>query len=531
MIADFARLLDRLIITRSRNEKLSLIARYLRETDPEDRGWALAALGGSLDLPQLTPSVVRKMAAERVDEELLRLSREFVGDTAETVALIWPVREGAADAPLTLRGVIQSLKEARRGDAPALLARWLDQSTMEERFALLKLALGNFRIGVSERLAKTAFAEAFDVSLADVEEYWHASPAPHDDLFAWATGAAPPPDVSAAVRFRPFMLSVPVEGEPPDLRDFAVEWKWDGIRVQLARAKGEVRLYSRGGEDISDAFPEFAGAISPGTALDGELLVADEDVPYRTASFSELQKRLGRKAPPRSLLEGSPAFIRVYDLLEHEGEDLRPQSWTERRGVLEAFVPRLPRERFDLSPLVPVTDAVMLQAMRREPPAPAIEGVMLKRRDSAYTAGRMSGLWYKWKRDPYTADCVLMYAQRGSGKRSSFYSDYTFGCWTADGQLVPVGKAYSGFTDEELVRLDKFVRGNITGRYGPVLEVRKELVLEVAFDSIGESSRHKSGLAMRFPRISRIRWDKPAAEADTLLTLRGLMQPASNEID
>lgn len=525
MIADFARLLDRLIITRSRNEKLALIARYLREADPGDRGWALAALGGSLDLPQLTSSVVRKMAAERVDEELLRLSREFVGDTAETVALIWPAMEaGEPGSALTLRGVIEALKTARKGDAPGLLARWLDRSTAEERFALLKLALGNFRIGISERLAKTAFAEAFGVSLADVEEYWHASPAPHEDLFAWATGAAPAPDVSAVVRFRPFMLSVPVEGTPPDLTEFAAEWKWDGIRVQLARAGGEARLYSRGGEDITGSFPEFAGALPEGSAVDGELLVADEAAPYRTAPFSELQKRLGRKAPPRSLLEASPAFIRVYDLLEHEGADLRPLGWTERRSILERFASMLPPERFDLSPVIDVGGAAALEQLRREPPAPAIEGVMLKRRDSPYTAGRMSGLWYKWKRDPYTADCVLMYAQRGSGKRSSFYSDYTFGCWTGDKQLVPVGKAYSGFTDEELVRLDKFVRGNITARFGPVLEVRKALVFEVAFDSIGESTRHKSGVAMRFPRISRIRWDKPAEEADTVANLRQLMQ-------
>lgn len=532
MIAEFARLLDRLIITRSRNEKLRLIAGYLREAALEDRGWALAALGGSLDLPQLTSSVVRKMAAERVDEELLRLSREFVGDTAETVALIWPAMEGPdAGPPLTLRGVIEALKDARRGDAPGLLARWLDRSTAEERFALLKLALGNFRIGISERLAKTAFAEAFGVSLADVEEYWHASPPPHDDLFAWATGKAPAPDVSAVVRFRPFMLSVPVEDSAPDLADFAVEWKWDGIRVQLARAGSETRLYSRGGEDITGAFPDFTDALPKGSAVDGELLIADPAAPYRVAPFSELQKRLGRKAPPRSLQEASPAFIRLYDLLEHEGEDLRAMSWEGRRARLEAFAPTLSPERFDISPLVDVADGQILDQLRREPPAPAIEGVMLKRRDSPYTAGRVSGLWYKWKRDPHTADCVMMYAQRGSGKRSSFYSDYTFGCWTEEGQLVPVGKAYSGFTDEELVRLDKFVRGNITARFGPVLEVRKELVLEVAFDSIGESKRHKSGVAMRFPRINRIRWDKPAAEADTVANLRALMQASAGSVD
>ena len=378
MIADFARLLDRLIITRSRNEKLRLIAKYLREADPADRGWALAALGGSLDLPQLTASVVRKMTAERVDEELLRLSREFVGDTAETVALIWPTMDGSdRETPLTLHGVVAALKEARRGDAPGLLARWLDRSDADERFALLKLVLGNFRIGVSERLAKTAFAEAFDVPVAEVEEYWHASAPPHDDLFAWATGAAPPPDVSAAVRFRPFMLSVPVEGDPPDLTEFAAEWKWDGIRVQLARAKGEARLYSRGGEDISDSFPEFADELPAGTAIDGELLVADTEAPYRTAPFSELQKRLGRKSPPRSLLDASPAFIRIYDLLEHRGEDLRPQSWQERRNRLEAFSATLPPERFDLSPVIDVIEAEVLEQMRREPPAPAIEGVML----------------------------------------------------------------------------------------------------------------------------------------------------------
>lgn len=530
MIADFARLIDRLVITRSRNEKLSLIARYLREAAPEDRGWALAALGGSLDLPQLTASVVRKMAAERVDEELLRLSREFVGDTAETIALIWPAQETSSpEEPLTLHGVVKALKEARRGDAPGLLTRWLDRSTAEERFALLKLVLGNFRIGVSERLAKTAFAEAFGVDVSEVEEYWHASVPPHEDLFAWATGQAGPPDVRAVVRFRPFMLSSPLEEQAGDLSAFAAEWKWDGIRVQLARAGGDTRLYSRGGEDITGAFPEFENLLPPGCAIDGELLVADAAAPFRAAPFSELQKRLGRKTPPRSLLENAPAFIRIYDLLEEDGEDLRPLPWSTRRARLEAFAAELPAQRFDVSPVLEKLGAQALDALRRDPPAPAIEGIMLKRRNSVYTPGRVVGLWYKWKRDPYTADCVLMYAQRGSGKRSPFYSDYTFGCWSEDGQLVPVGKAYSGFTDEELVRLDKFVRGNITARFGPVLEVRKELVFEVAFDSIGESNRHKSGLAMRFPRISRIRWDKPAAEADTLAGLRKLMrQPAAS---
>ena len=241
-----------------------------------------------------------------------------------------------------------------------------------------------------------------------------------------------------------------------------------------------------------------------------------------SGSFNALQQRLGRKAPPAKLMAERPAFIRVYDLLSIGGEDLRGQPWQARRARLEALMPSLDPARFELSPLVTAADWAALASLRDAARDAAIEGLMLKRRDAPYVAGRRGGLWYKWKRSALTADCVLMYAQRGHGKRSSLYSDYTFGCWTDDGQLLPVGKAYSGFTDAELAMLDKYVRGHTLAKFGPVREVEKALVLEVAFDSIHASTRHKSGLAMRFPRISRIRTDKPAAEADSIATLMRL---------
>lgn len=524
MIGDFAQLVDDLLLARSRNEKCARIGTFLREAGHKDRGWALAALTGSLALRHVTPAIVRKLASDRVDEALFRLSRDFVGDTAETVALIWPEAAPGREAAsgISLDEIITTLRLTDKKDVPLRLASWLDRMTVSERFALLKLVLGHFRVGVSARLAKSAFADAFGVSLAQVEEYWHASPPPHDDLFDWAEGRAPPPDITAVARFRPFMLAHPAQAGTVDLSGFAAEWKWDGIRVQLVRVGNSMRLYSRGGEDITGAFPEFSGTLPDGVALDGELLICDEAAPFRTASFSSLQKRLGRKAPPRGLLQSAPAFVRVYDLLSLGGDDLRIRPWSQRREALEQLMTLLPEARYDLSALIEAPDEAGLDRLRQNPPAPSIEGVMLKRRDSAYVAGRIAGLWYKWKREPYTADCVLMYAQRGSGRRSSLYSDYTFGCWTPDGGLVPVGKAYSGFTDEELRRLDRFVRSRTVSRYGPVLEVARELVLEIAFDSLAESSRHKSGLAMRFPRISRIRWDKPACEADTVAGLRAL---------
>jgi DNA ligase-1 len=325
------------------------------------------------------------------------------------------------------------------------------------------------------------------------------------------------------------MLAHPLEETRVSLEDYAAEWKWDGIRVQLVHAGGQTRLFSRTGDDISRSFPDIAEAFATRGVLDGELLVRGSDQGVAdvhggaAASFNALQQRLGRKSISQKMLRAYPAFVRLYDVLFRGEEDLRGLPWSERRLRLEGFAQRLDTERFDVSQLIEVRSFEELEDLRLNARDVAIEGIMLKRRDSPYVAGRRAGLWYKWKRDPLIADCVLMYAQRGSGKRSSYYSDYTFGCWADDGQLLPVGKAYFGFTDDELKWIDRWVRGHTVERFGPVREVEKSLVLEVAFDSIHNSGRHKSGVAMRFPRISRIRTDKPASEADRIATLQSMV--------
>ena len=322
------------------------------------------------------------------------------------------------------------------------------------------------------------------------------------------------------------MLANPIDRAELDALDpahFRAEWKWDGIRVQVAASGGLKRLYSRAGEDVSGAFPDIIDAIDFEGVFDGELLVRRESA---VAPFNDLQQRLNRKTVTAKMLKEHPAHVRLYDVLWLEGEDLRGLGFDERRARLEAWIARKERSRFDLSPLVSFADWAELAVKREEMRADGIEGLMLKRGDSAYVAGRPKGPWFKWKRDPMLADCVMMYAQRGHGKRSSFYSDFTFGCWRdgAEGrELAPVGKAYFGFTDEELRWLDKWVRDHTTNRYGPVREVEQKLVLEIAFDGISRSTRHKSGVAMRFPRINRIRADKPAGEADTVDNLLRLL--------
>ncbi|QGY79396.1 cisplatin damage response ATP-dependent DNA ligase [Sphingorhabdus lacus] len=518
----FAALVDALVYTRSRDAKIRLIADYLRVTPDPDRGWALAALAGTLSIATVKASAIRAMAEERFDPLLFRMSRDYVGDTAETVALMWPDNPARA-APPSVAEVIDLLNATSRARAPSVLADLMDRLDADGRYALLKLATGAMRVGISARLAKTAFAQGFGLSVDDVEEVWHALRPPYAELFAWGEGREDRPNLADSAFFRPFMLAHPLDDGIVDLSEFAAEWKWDGIRIQIAATGGETRLFSRGGDEVTAAFPEIAAAFTGLGVVDGELLVRGDVQGGEAASFNALQQRLGRKTVTAAMQAEYPVFVRLYDILFDGTEDMRALGWTQRRDRLERFVAGLDPVRFDLSALIEARDFDHLAELRGAAREAAIEGVMLKRRDAPYLAGRKVGLWYKWKREPLVADCVMMYAQRGSGKRSSYYSDYTFGCWGEDGTLLPVGKAYSGFSDTELKWLDRFVRTNTIARFGPVREVEKSLVLEVAFDAVHESKRHKSGIAMRFPRISRLRRDKPAEEADKVATLKAMI--------
>ena len=535
----FAELLNRLAFMPSRNGKLALLQDYFAATPDPDRGWALAAIAGELDLKAAKPAMIRELASKRTDEVLFGWSYDFVGDLAETTALIWPARPGANREP-DLSEVIERLRSARRSEAPQLVEEWLDALDSDGRWALLKLITGGLRIGVSSRLAKTALAQFGRKEVNEIEELWHGLHAPYEELFAWLEGRSDLPVVDQTLAFRPLMLANPLEDA--DLAklpaaDYVAEWKWDGIRVQLVRRGDEARIYSRTGDDISAAFPDIIEAALTAESLegvfDGELLVARQggaspgDVGPDIAPFNELQQRLNRKTVSAKMLRDYPAHLRLYDILFAGDEDLRSLSLAERRKRLEALF-STSLERFDLSPQLDFSGVKGLVDLRESARQQSIEGLMLKRKDAPYMAGRPKGPWFKWKRDPLLADCVLMYAQRGHGKRSSFYSDYTFGCWRQgeEGQeeLVPVGKAYFGFTDKEMKLIDKWVRDRTTERFGPVRAVEPGLVFEVAFDALHPSSRHKSGLAMRFPRIHRIRWDKPAAEADRVENLEKLVE-------
>lgn len=519
---EFALLLENLLLTPARNQKIEHMVRYFRTAPDPDRGYALAVLTDALSLQNVKSAFLRDIVLQEVDPELFAMSYDYAGDLAETIALIWP---GQNDRSLpSLSGLVLELDTLPPKELPGVIADHLSSASPTERWAIIKLATGNLRVGVSARLAKTALAQFGNKTLEEIERLWHGLSYPYIDLFAWLEDRGPIPEVQMHRIFHPMMLSNPVDEEKDfthlNPADYQAEWKWDGIRVQMVIGPDDKIMYSRTGDDISHTFPDIIESLSGSAVLDGELLVGKD---FNPASFNDLQQRLNRKTVNKKMLVDYPAFIRLYDILFDEGVDVRELPLLQRRARLEAWLARYPNARLDLSPVIPFTSWDQLGHLRTEgADKEGHEGIMIKRKDSLYQAGRPKGPWFKWKRNPCLVDAVLMYAQRGHGKRSSFYSDYTFGLWQGN-EIVPIGKAYSGFTDEELKRLDKWVRGHTIERYGPVREVEKQLVLEVAFDSAQRSKRHRSGVALRFPRIHRIRWDKPAQEADRLDAIHNLI--------
>jgi len=526
----FAELLDRLYFTHGNLAKAALLHDYFRRTPDPDRGLAVAAIAGELRLDLFKRALIRDLMAERVDPTLFAMSYDYVGEMSETVAHLWP-SPSAEDSGRTrdlpaLHAIIAEFQSRTKPQTRVYLAELLDICTPRERWALLKLGTQTLRIGISARFLKRILADYGGIDVGEVEEVWHGLAPPYAELFAWLEKRGPKPDTADRVVFHPVMLSNALDDGDIGLispQEFQAEWKYDGIRVQIVSLAAGRALFSRTGDDVSGAFPDLLGRIDFHGVLDGELVVRRNG---EIGSFNDLQQRLNRKTPAAKLVSETPGHLILYDALRLEDQDLRALPLTERRRLLEAWYTALAPDYMDLSRLLAFESADDLIALRAAAPERGgvhIEGLMLKRKSSAYIAGRPQGQWYKWKRDPLLVDAVVMYAQRGSGKRSSFYSDYTFGLWQGS-ELLPVGKAYFGFTDEELRQLDRWVRNHTLNRFGPVREVEKALVFEVAFDSVHASTRHKSGVAMRFPRINRIRWDKPAIEADRLEALERLIR-------
>lgn len=522
---EFSKLLDTLYFISATSSKTAHLIEYLKNTPDPERGWAIAALAGTLKLDVFKRALIKKVVTERVDPVLYDLCYDYVGETSETVARIWPATPDENAALPSITELVAFLSEAKPSQIENYLVELLDIMTPSERWALIKLGTGGFRIGISARQLKNVLASYGGVDVTEIENLWHGLAPPYTNLLQWLDGKAEKPDISNQVVFRPVMLATPIdEALLPDLspENWVAEWKYDGIRVQLSSKKNEAKLFSRSGDDISHSFPDLVAAADFDGVIDGELLVWNEG---NIGSFNDLQQRLNKKRPSKKLMTISPALIIAYDILQLADKDLTHAPLHERKEQLATLIAKLPKERFLLSSMLPFNDSKDLHRYRTsaadELNTPT-EGLMLKLKQASYVPGRPAGKWYKWKKSPETIDAILMYAQRGHGKRSSFYSDFTFGLWQED-NILPVGKAYSGFTDAELSKLDKWVRNNTSAKYGPVREVEKSMVVEIAFDSVHESKRHKSGVALRFPRFKAIRWDKPVDEADKLENLKKLV--------
>lgn len=514
----FAELAERLCYANSKSIKSELLLNYFCNTPDPERGYALAILTGSVQANTLKATQLKELVYPSIDSTLFTLSYEYVGDLAETVALLWPSGQTHAISPPSLSQLMGFLQQTDKLMVKEYITKLLPTLTATERRVLLKLAIGNLRLDINPGFVKQALAIYGNVEVNQIEELWHHLEMPYLELFQWLEGRAPKPPLADKPAFMPVMLTCPMvnnEWQDLNLNEYQVEWKWDGIRVQLIGKSGDKAIFTRNGEDISSSFPDLLRSVNFEAVLDGELLVS---TPGRPASFSDLQQRLKCKKPSAKLMNELPAQVKLYDALALEGTDLRSLSLAERRQQLETwFLQHKPASLY-LSEIVQAKDSdelLQLQHYCNENILPHINGLIFKRLTSSYLAGRIPGHWYKWKRDSYTVNAILMYAQRGHGKRESLYSDYTLGLWQGN-QLLPIGKANSAFTDQELQQLDQWIRKHTVNRFGPVRALTPGLVFELAFEGVQRSNRHVSGFTLRFPRISRIRWDKPAAEADTL---------------
>lgn len=525
---DFATLYAALDETTKTTVKVDAMVSYFKRVSPQDAAWAVYFLIGRKPRQVIPTAKLRAWAASLsgVSDWLFEESYHAVGDLAETIALLLPEPSMSSDVPLSvwveerLLPLREASEEVQRG---AMEAAWAEMNS-GQRFVWNKLITGAFRVGVSQQLVTRALAKVGGLDAATVAHRlmgeWEPTPHFFERLTSLEGGDA------AVSRLYPFYLAHPIEADPSTLgprSDWQVEWKWDGIRSQLIRRQGQTFLWSRGEELVTERYPEIdevARYLPDGTVIDAEIL------PWlggQVQPFAQLQRRIGRKTVSKAILNEVPVVLMAYDLLEHEGKDFREMPIEVRRARLEEVLKGTGWDgRIMASPILIETSWDALAEVRTESRERGVEGMMLKRLGSPYRVGRVRGDWWKWKISPLSVDAVLIAAQRGSGKRASLYTDYTFGVWSGDG-LVTIAKAYSGLTDEEIRKVDHFIRTNTLDKFGPVRTVKPELVFEIAFEGIQRSTRHKSGVAVRFPRIARQRTDKVASEADTLESLQALL--------
>jgi len=523
----FAALFATLDQTTRTNTKVAALAEYFRSAPEADRLWTIALFSGRRPKRAITTTRLREWAAERVGIPLWLFEESYaiVGDLAETIALVLPPPSTTHDASLAdwidrLRALKDAQDDIRKAQ---VLAAWEGMEPLE-RLVFSKLLTGGFRVGISRKLMTRALAQALSRDEAEIAHRLMGDWTP--DSTTWAALIESHDPTDSLSRPYPFCLAYGLEDAPESLgapADWLAEWKWDGIRGQVIARGGQIFIWSRGEELMTDRFPELAGLrdlLPDGTVIDGELLAHDGDAPL---PFAALQKRITRKTVPKKLLAEAPVILMAYDLLEQGGRDLRDTPFDERRARLDALIARLPGDTpLRPSPSIPFTTWDDLTATRATARTRRAEGLMLKRRTGPYHAGRRRDDWWKWKLDPLTIDAVMIYAQQGHGRRANLFTDFTFAVRDGDA-LVPFTKAYSGLTDAEFRQITNWVRRNTTERFGPVRQVRPEHVFEIAFEGIQASPRHKSGVALRFPRMARWRQDKPVTEIDTLDTLRAML--------